>query len=1118
MAVQTDSSTVTSAIDAKAINILPNPTSNPLFYAFLQAGVVPRDAALESTSTNSFGVGTSGRTAWSAISINGGRSATNDIQLDGLPVMGGGYNEAAVVPNTEGLEEVRVIANNFSAQYGHGQGVIAMSTKSGTNQYHGEVTYNLRNEALMANSRSNKASSSVQQPKGIPRSPFKVNEIGGSAGGPIIKDRLFFFTSYHFLRFNKGTTNLSTVPDALQKVGNFSQTLIRNEAGVGVPVQIFDPYNVVQVGSNLYQRAPIPNSDLSNYPGSQYAKTWYTYYPEPNRSPDDVFGTNNYSKATISELRRHNLNNRIDYRMGKHSLYGSGGLTWDKNTTPRAFGKAPLNDMPSLTSDSNPFGQIGDTIVVSPTLVVDLRYGLSRIRENTLAGNLTGFTSADYAKFGVPQNIIPLFASFGAAPAIAPGTFTGLSAGVFGSHHEGQSSHSLAGSVTKIHGSWTHKFGTEFRNLLSNYDDWEEASTSYPSTWFHAGGNFNFQYTDASGNQTAQDNLNVLKGYGPAAAFLSAPSWWIRPGSNVSPAFSQKYLALYTQNDWRASSKLTLNLGLRWDLQPGPTERYNRMSSVDLTAQNAWGSRGASAFPGVGGYSRNLWDTGYKDIGPRFGAAYQLDSATVIRGGMGITYLPSNSGFWASPVDYGASSFSSGTLEQPYGTSPNGVPVIRMTDSHPLSIAVGADPTAAQIYGNSEAKFDRHFKNGRSLQYNVFLERRFLRSWMVSAGFSASKSNNLIWRNFPINSNQLIPSDLRASWASSYIASNLVTNPATAMIANPYQPSTGTLRPFNGYLAAGTIQQQYTYVPYPILGSLFIDKSGMWAQYNSGIVHVSHSFAHGFMMDASYTFSKSITNTNSTVDGGGQAAPDVKNLYNDLHLDSSDIKHRLTGVVLFDLPIGTGKLLDLRNRIANAVFNGWQTGSSITLQTGMPIFISGASDGALITHPDRVGGVPLEVPKELQKWYDGNTLVTLPNGRVVKPNKNTFLKYYSGAFTGRVVVLPNGKYGAQQNWVGTMNDTLEGMRGPGRFNLDMTLRRNISLREHLNLEISAQATNVLNHAEPLGNYSGALGSTIVSPSAAYGQTAGMGSSDTYGTISASTYSPREVVMNVRLRF
>jgi hypothetical protein len=171
--------------------------------------------------------------------------------------MGGGYNEAGVLPNTEGLEEVRVIANNFSAQYGHGQAVLSMSTKSGTNAYHGQADYTLRNEALNANNMYNNANA-------IARPAFKVNEFGGAVGGPIVKDRLFFFSSYHYLRHNRGTTSLMTVPTAAEAKGDFSRSFIRDANGLPIPAQIFDPWSVTQLGPDLYQRAAIPNAVIPN--------------------------------------------------------------------------------------------------------------------------------------------------------------------------------------------------------------------------------------------------------------------------------------------------------------------------------------------------------------------------------------------------------------------------------------------------------------------------------------------------------------------------------------------------------------------------------------------------------------------------------------------------------------------------------------------------------------------------------------------------------------------------------------------------------------------------------------------------------------------------------------
>src|SRR5882724_8783482 len=395
--IQTDSTSVTGALGAKAIDAIPNITQNPLYYAFLQAGVQPRNATNSTTGDNSFGIGVNGRRQFSAVGINGGRAFTNDIQLDGLPVMGGGYNEAAVIPNTEGLQEVRVISNNFSAEYGRGQGVISMSTKSGTNGFHGQGTYTIRNEALNANTNSNKAN-------GSPRGPFKSHEIGGALAGPIIRNKLFFSTSYHYLRFNRGATSLSTVPTALEKLGDFSKTLTRETTGLPVAAMIFNPYNVVQTAADLFQRIPYPNAIVPNdSPAHDAAVFMNSFYPAPNRTPDDVFNTNNYTSSTVTTIRRKSLNNRIDYRLGRHSIYGSTGFGVGQVTSPRAFGTSPMNGAPALTSDRNPYGQIGDTIVLTPSLVLDIRYGVTRINTLAFAGDKEGFT--DYDKIGVPKNL-----------------------------------------------------------------------------------------------------------------------------------------------------------------------------------------------------------------------------------------------------------------------------------------------------------------------------------------------------------------------------------------------------------------------------------------------------------------------------------------------------------------------------------------------------------------------------------------------------------------------------------------------------------------------------------------------------------------------------------------
>jgi hypothetical protein len=1117
--LQTDTSSVSGATNSQVIDEIPNVTQNPLYYAGLQNGVQPRNNTSNSTSVGSFGIGVAGRAQFSAYGVNGGRAFENDIQLDGLPIMGGGFNEAAILPNTEGLQEVRIINNNFSAEYGHGQSVISLSTKSGTNQYHGEAAYLLRNEALNANTNSNNAN-------GLTRSAFKVNQVGGAISGPIVKNKLFFFSSYHYLRFNQGQNFLSTVPTDLERVGNFSKTFI-NVGGTATPAQVYNPFSVTQLATDLYQRAPYPNAIIPN--PNPFAVHMYSFYPEPNRTPDDVYNANNYASSVVNTVRRHTLNNRVDYRLGKHSIYGSGGLDYGDVAQPRAFGKAPFNDAPTVTNDRNLYGQVGDTIVLGPTVFVDIRYGMTRINTNNLGGNHTGFT--DYAGFGIPTGTQGLMQQGGAAPVVLPNNFSGgsgggsnwsgLTGGQFASKQERQLAHTLNGSITKVRGNWTHKAGAEYRVMLSNYTDLEEAAAEIASCCANVGGNYTFQNVTAAGGSAPQNTSPIQGGINGAALLAGENVWWIRPGANVTPALAQKYFAVYSQNDWRATKKLTINLGLRWDLQPGPTERYNRASTYDFSKSNPFGSAGAIAFPGTNGYSRNFWDTEYHDFGPRVGAAYRLTQTMVLRGGFGISYLPSNTGYFSSPNEFGASSFSAGTQMLPFGTTPAGLPVRTFDQQGPVVAPTGSNILAPQIYGGSNALFSRQLKNQVAKQANFFVEKSF-GTWLLSAGYSGSYSSNLSNRNYPFQNLQSIPLATLNTWRSQYLASNGQTNPANVQVQNPFQPVTGPLVPFVGTLAGRTIPQFVTLLPFPLLygSGAGIDESNGYASYNSLQVRMRHSFSKGLLIDVNYTWSKELDYTSTAIEdgqgvnsGGTIGSPDLLNNSNNRRYGLSDQPNRFVAIVLYESPFGKGRSLELSNRFARSILGGWSTGTVITANSGFPFVVSGANSGAISGAVNRIPGVSATVPAELQHWYDGKTTVTLPCGLKMTPAKNTFLKYNACAFQGQVLTAPNGATVANQFWFGATNQTSGDLRGPGRFNVDLSLRRSFSIFERVKLEISADASNVLNHTQYNGNFNGGLGNTVLS-----GPTTGFGTSTTYGTFGVGTFDPRQITMHARVIF
>jgi hypothetical protein len=222
--------------------------------------------------------------------------------------------------------------------------------------------------------------------------------------------------------------------------------------------------------------------------------------------------------------------------------------------------------------------------------------------------------------------------------------------------------------------------------------------------------------------------------------------------------------------------------------------------------------------------------------------------------------------------------------------------------------------------------------------------------------------------------------------------------------------------------------------------------------------------------------------------------------------------------VLYDLPFGATRAVKINNRVLRAIVGEWRTSYTVIAQDGTPIAISGATDGAVLGRPDRIPGVPIEVPKELQRWYDGNTTVTLPNGRTVTPPRNTFLKYNSGAFQGRVVTTPNGRVVIDRFWYGSGAPVYNDIRTPGRFNIDMGLRRIFRINEGLSFELGADAMNLLNSTQLSGAYNGGLGATNVNTTAARGLTPGMASSDTFGAIGTGTFNPRQMMLRGTIRF
>ena len=1133
--LNTDNSTVSGVTPSQVIDVIPNLDNNPLQYLELSNGITPAAETQSTQTVNSFGIGVAGRANDSAFAVNGGRTFENEIEIDGLPDTGQGFNEATILPNLEGIQEVQAITNNFSAEYGHGAGIFEVTTKSGSNKFHGQASYENRNEALMANTSQNKA-------QDIRRPAFKVDDVGGEVDGPIRKDHVFFSSSFHWVAHNYGTTALSTVPTDLERKGDFGESLISGLGGVATPAEVFNPFSVTQINSNLYQRAEFPkSSNCSSYgcgdvipnPNSVGVHI-LSFYPEPNRAPTTPIGhPSNFGTYFVNTIRQETMNNRIDYKRGRQSIYGSGGFDFGIVENPYAFYPdvvKGLNDTPTTTKDRNPYAQLGDTIVFSPTLFLDVRYGGTRTDTINFGGDHSGFS--DYAGFGIAPATQALFAVPGSAPVTAPGQWSGLSGGQFVNKQEHQIMHSVNASVTKIKGNWTFKAGTQFRVNLANFTDFEEASANLGGCCANDVGGYTINYVNASGGGVSQNTLPQQQGQSGATVLVGEGVWFVRPGANLKPAYAAKYWALYSENDWKATPKLTINLGLRWEVQPGITERYNRLAGYDFTEKNPFGYLGAIDFPGTMGYSRGLWNTEWNDWQPRLAMNYQLMPTLVVHGGYGVTYLPSNSGYFSSPNDFGEATWATGnTGAETYGANPAGVPTEMITDPAPLVVATLANASAPQTYGVGEAYFDRHMKNQIEKQGNVFLEKTFgtRGQWLLSTGWSGSWANHLSTRNFNFENTQTVGAQnagLLAGWRQTYINSNGTTQPSSVQVPNPYQPATGPLLPFQGSLSARTVQQIIPYYQYPLLIGGGKNGSTGFSSYNSLQVHFAHH-TKSLYLDANYTWSKSLSFVSTAIeDGQGVDAtgsigtPDLVCNHCNQNYDDYDTPHRLVITAVYQSPWGEGQPWALNNRMARGFLGGWSIAPVLTLQDGWPIFLSQGS-GQIVPRVNYVGAkgsVPYLLPKSLRHWYNGSTKVTLPCGVTVTPGNYAAMKYNLCIFQSPTVTTPNGTILSDEYWNPNGSNTNGNIRGPGRTNLDGSLRRTFNLAEGFKLDITAATTDVFNHPERNAQPGGGAGGTDVINNPGNGQVLGYGTSGGYGTAGMGTYDRRQVEFIGRILF
>ncbi|HEY3838647.1 MAG TPA: carboxypeptidase regulatory-like domain-containing protein [Bryobacteraceae bacterium] len=991
--LQTETSSISDLVNKQEVADLPILGRN----AYALAQLVP--GAFEPASFNNTPVDIISQTY---ISINGARENQNSFLLDGIANTSLSNGGPAVFPDVDAVQEYRVTTNNYSAEYGQAAGgVFNVATKSGSNSFHGDAYDYLRNDLLDANDFfSNRG--------GIAKAAFRFNQFGATLGGPIRKNKTFFFGAYEGVREIQGVTFVDSVPTALQRAGDFSKTLAAN----GQQIVIYDPFTTTANPSNptQYTRTAFPGNVIPTSRFDPAAKALLQLLPLPNTAPSNsLTQTNNFVSSTPQVIDKDTFSTRVDHYIGeKQRLFGEFFYDRTPYTRPNVFDNVGTPTYGPTQYFNRRAAVISDTYTFSPTMIADFSIGFSRV------SNLRGSPSlgVDLTQYGfptqlakqvqpdtIPAILIPGYEGSFSQTNIGPGTTIGEN----GYIAQGFTDYTLQGVVTKVAGKQTIKFGAGIQLQRSNYLQYADAGFQF---------SFSAAFTQGPNPLTASSTA----GSGMASFLLGTPAGG---QANFTPALAlqSSYYDFFVQDDVKLTSRLTLNLGLRYDYESPWTDRYNQLTNFNYQAVpplNVPGSNlhGALAFVGVNGDPRGPWTPDRTNFAPRLGLAYSIDSKTVMRMGGGLFFDPLVP---ATPTD--TSGFSAVTSMT---TSLNGVtPYNLMSNPFPQGLIYpnGSSQGPATLLGQSIIFADRDHVTPYSAAWNFNIQHEFRGGLKLETAYVGNRGiHNFADRSW----DQLPDADLA-------LGNQLLTT-----VPNPFlgQITSGTL-------SAPTVTLAQLLRPYPqFLGVTAQNSTWATSTYNALQVRVQKQVTGSLTIDASYTWSKLMDNSTGANSGqtlSGTGFQDNNNLALERSVSSLDIPQRFVIGYVWELPMGAGKKI-FTGPVAKRIAGGWQVQGFATFASGE---VLGVTTSVNTTQSQGGGQRP--------NWNGVNPAISNPS---VNDWFNTSVFSQPATFT-----------------FGNVARTLATLRGSPARNLDFSILKNTILREGWNLQFRTEFFNLLNRPQ-----------------------------------------------------
>ncbi|MDP9038238.1 MAG: TonB-dependent receptor [Acidobacteriota bacterium] len=980
-------------IDSQKLTTLPNPGRNPFLFSKLDNNVTPvgdpRFVRFQDQSGSS------------TISIAGAPISSNNYSIDGVPITDFS-NRAVIIPSIEAVEEVKVQANTYDAEIGRTSGGMFNTTlRSGSSTLHGVLQGETRQTNWGANLFFNNRN-------GQPRGAAEFYSYVGAIGGPIPlpkflggKDKTFFWLTEEGYRQRSPLTasNSFIVPTLKQRSGDFSEIGTVTGSTCSSGICITNPATGQPFAGNV-----IPASSIN-----PVGQALINAYPLPNTSVV-AYGSPNYNGGDTLGDRADEFDGKVTHQFGTRWLadfyylhYGSKEPSGNALGTVASSGATLLYRKVDATSIQN-------TITLNPTTLLTVGFGFNRFPNNSVDIS-NGFNQASLGFPASYTNAISK-ASF---PQIA--TDSGLAGEGGGASGSGKYfSRNFVVGLSKSLGKHSLKTGYVFRAISVNFTNVANAN-----------GLFNFD--KALFGATAAD---MLLGY-PTSASLVIPA---------PLAITTHYQATYLQDDWRATQKLTLNLGIRYEYEPGVNERnnhyavgFNRSVTYNVFG-NGPQATGGVEFAGQNGYSNSTGNMGSK-WSPRAGFAYAINDKTVVRGGAGIFFFPIV--YSTSPAlapgyvltnsiinSYKGSGVFSGTsLSNPF-------PILQTTPA-------GNSNGYSQNIGTTLSVIDQQRRSPLYESYSADIQRQLPYGFALKIGYVGGHGRNVYNSE---NINQLPEQYLNQGQAAALTAS-------------------ATSFPYAGYGSFGplsSIKQYQTLLPFPQFQAITDSVSNGRSDYNALDIKVQKMLSHGLTILTAYTWSSNWDNiwgAGSTLNPGNNGPADVYNIKSEYSRAINDIPTRFTIAGTYELPVGRGRqFLGGSSKWLDMAVGGWRFNDVMIVQSGAPLAVSqgnvNTSFGNSSTRPNLTGVNPC--------------LSGSPEGRL---NNYISAAGYTAVKTGYTGNAPR-----------TSN-----CYGPGYLNTDLSLNKIFNVTERVHAEFRAEALNAFN--TPQFN-----GPTLAADSSKFGQITG----------------------------